>query len=275
MSVHMETLEAAAAAVRDRWPDFRPDGGMILGSGWSPLAEALDIQDVLPFDTVPGLGRAGVEGHAGRMLRATWADRSLLVFQGRRHWYEGEGWTPVAVPPYLLTTLGARVALITNAAGGIRPGMRPGDLMILSDHISLFGSGPLVGPHRDIWGPRFPDMSNLYDRDLQETLIEAGRGAGVPLSRGVYLGAPGPVYETPAEIRAWGTLGADAVGMSTVPEATLCHAAGMRVAGLSCISNLAAGLGGALSHQEVTEVAVAAMPDLTRVVLGFWERVAP
>lgn len=249
-------------------------GGMILGSGWGEVIADAKEEGELSFAEVPGLGSAGVAGHAGRVVALRLGTRRLLVFQGRRHGYEGEGWTPIALPVYILAKLGAPVVLLTNAAGGIRPDLGPGRLMALTDHINMMHDNPLRGPHHPVWGARFPDMSEVYNADLRRTLLAAGEQTGSPLAEGVYLAAAGPVYETPAEIRAYRALGADAVGMSTVPEAMLAQAAGLRVAAISCISNAAAGLGtGALSHEEVTTTTQDAMPAMRAVVETFWAAV--
>ena len=269
-----DVLERAAATVRERWPDCVPAAGMILGSGWSSAAESLGVRDEIPFEEV-GLGRPGVVGHAGRLARIASHGREALVFQGRRHFYEGEGWTPVALPVYVLRALGAPIVLLTNAAGGIREEIGPGELMIINDHINLIHGHPLIGPHDPFWGDRFPDQSAVYDAGLRDRLAAAAGRAGHPIHRGIYLAGSGPTYETPAEIRAYRALGADAVGMSTVPEAMLAHATGMRVVALSCITNYAAGIGaGTLSHDDVTRAARAAMPRMRAVLAAFWEDLA-
>lgn len=274
MSLDHRSLEKALEAVAGRWPKARPRCGLILGSGWTEVAEAFDIEDTLDYDGIPGLGKTGVAGHAGRLVLGRASGLEVLVFQGRRHWYEGEGWTPIALPVFLLKRMGATVLLLTNAAGGIRKGFKPGDLMIIEDQINLMDN-PLIGAHHPFWGPRFPDQSAVYDVRLRGLLERAGRAAAVPLRRGVYLGSTGPAYETPAEVRMFRILGADAVGMSTVHEAMLAHAAGLRVAGISCITNLAAGISPTpLTHEEVTATTRAAMPRMKKVVGQFWKELA-
>ena len=268
-------LEEATAFVKGQWPEARPTGGLILGSGWSEVVEAFDVRASLSYGDIPGLGNASVVGHAGRLAWADGPGGELFLFQGRRHYYEGAGWTPVAIPVYLIRQFEARTLLVTNAAGGVRGDLHPGDLMIITDHINLMGSNPLLGEHQAVWGPRFPDQSQLYDPALQQLLRQAGASAGVPLSAGVYLAASGPTYETPAEVRAFQALGADAVGMSTVPEAMLANAAGLRVAGLSCITNLAAGLSPTpLTHEEVTDTTRSAMSQMKRLLSAFWEEMS-
>ncbi|MBM4155203.1 MAG: purine-nucleoside phosphorylase [Lentisphaerae bacterium] len=271
--MNMDLLEKSAEAVAARWPDAKPVGGMILGSGWSGAVEACEILDTMSYAEIPGLGEPGVVGHAGRLARARCAAGELFVFQGRRHYYEGLGWTPIAAPVAILKHAGARMLLLTNAAGGIAEGFRPGDLMIVRDHINLMGASPLVGPHHPGWGPRFPDMTRVYGPRLRKALHAAAQTAGLSVLEGVYLAVSGPAYETPSEVHAYGRLGADAVGMSTVPEAVLAHAAGIEVAGLTCITNAAAGLGsGDLDHAEVTTVAEDAMSNIRALVAAFWQK---
>lgn len=269
------TLDQALAFVRARWPQAKPSVGLILGSGWSEVVESFTIKDAIPYEEIPGLGKTGVVGHAGRLVWAESSGVETLIFQGRRHFYEGVGWTPIALPVFLLKSLGAKTVLITNAAGGVRADLKPGSLMILDDHINFLGSNPLTGSHDPFWGPRFPDQSEVYSIRLRRMLEAAGRASGEALPHGVYLADSGPTYESPAEVRAFRTLGADAVGMSTVPEALLANAAGLEVVGLSCITNLAAGISQqALSHEEVTESTKQAMSRMKSVLLNFWKELA-
>ena len=273
--MNYELMDQAVQAVQRHFKGAAPSGGMILGSGWSDVAEAFDIVDQLNYAEIPGLGATGVVGHAGRLLRVDRNGQELLIFQGRRHYYEGVGWTPIAIPVYILKKLGVKQVMLTNAAGGIRKDLAPGSLMVLSDHINNMGAHPLIGPHHDVWGPRFPDQSTLYAPELQEAFVRAAATVGVPITKGVYLASTGPTYETPAEIVAQRTLGADAAGMSTVPEAMLANAAGLRVAGLSCITNWAAGiLDQPLTHEEVTAATAEAMPRMRRLLPAFWDEVA-
>lgn len=275
MQIDLPVLEKAARWVRKHWPEAVPSAGLILGSGWSEVVESFRILDAVGYESVPGLGRPGVIGHAGRLVLAESSGIATLIFQGRRHYYEGEGWTPVALPVYVLRQMGVQNVLLTNAAGGIRADMKPGDLMILRDHINFMHANPLVGPHAPVWGPRFPDQTAVYDPDLRQRLARAAASVGQPVHEGVYLAGSGPTYETPAEIKAFHTLGADAVGMSTVPEAQLAHACGLRVAALSCITNLAAGISASkLSHEEVTDTTRASMHRMKAVVLAFWKELA-
>ncbi|MBN1270090.1 MAG: purine-nucleoside phosphorylase [Kiritimatiellae bacterium] len=273
--MNYDVMEKAAAMVRHEWPDARPACGLILGSGWGDVARAFAVSDSISYEVIPGLGRTGVAGHAGQLLRADHAGLQTLIFQGRRHWYEGEGATPLALPIYVLKQMGAATVVLTNAAGGIREDFAPGDLMCLDDHINMLGINPLGGPPNPFWGPRFADQTTVYDPALREALDRAAAKAGVDLKHGVYIAVSGPTYETPAEIRAWRALGADAVGMSTVPEAMLANAAGLKVLGLSCITNLAAGISSApLTHAEVTAATRQVMPRMTNLLSKLWEEMA-
>lgn len=270
-----EALERAAGFVAKRWPKARPICGLVCGSGWSGVVEAFRKRDAIEYEQIPGLGKPGVAGHSGRLVWGSAAGLETFIFQGRRHWYEGEGWTPIALPIFLLKKRGVRCVVLTNAAGGIRRDLRPGDLMAIDDHINMIGANPLNGPHDATWGPRFPDQSVVYDAELRKLADRAGKKVRLKLAHGVYLASQGPTYETPAEIRAFRILGADAVGMSTVPEALLAHAAGMRVLGLSCITNFAAGIARTpLSHDEVTATTQAVMPKMKTLFAALWKEIA-
>ena len=273
--INRKPLDASLAAVKKAFPKAKPQLGMILGSGLSEIAEAFEKLGEISYEKIPGLGKAGVAGHAGRLVWGKSAGIETFVFQGRRHYYEGVGWEAVATPLFLLKSLGAKAVFLTNAAGGTNPKWKPGDLMIIDDHINMMGVTPLLGAHDPFWGPRFPDQSFIYDKKLRGALARAGKKAKVALRHGVYFAGTGPTYETPAEIRSWRTLGADAVGMSTVPEAMLANAAGLRVVGLSCITNMAAGiLNQALTHQEVFETSQKAMAGMKKLILQFWKELS-
>ena len=268
MDVH--TLKQAFDSVSGALPSMHGGCAMILGSGWSDASAGFEIGTSIDYSCIPGLGKTRVAGHEGQLHAATCGHLPVLIFQGRRHFYEGTGWEPVAIPVYLALKLGVKTLLLTNAAGGIREDLEPGDLMVVEDHINAMGSSPLQGPHEPDWGPRFPDQSEVYSTALRDTLFAAARKCSVPLKRGVYAASAGPSYETPAEIRMLAGAGADAVGMSTVPEAMLASAAGLRVAALSCISNRAAGTGpGALSHEEVIETTRRIMPSMAALLSAF------
>ena len=263
------TLNSAVEAVQKKWPHANPKCGVILGSGWGEAVA--DFQGLeISYDQIPGFGKTGVIGHAGQLLATTVGEMEVFIFQGRRHWYEGEGWTPVILPIYLLHALGADTVLLTNAAGGIRDDLDPGSLMAISDHINMLGSNPLIGPHNPNLGTRFPDQSDVYDPTLRQNLLAAGTDA-----EGVYIATSGPTFETPAEIKQYRSMGADAVGMSTVPEAIVANALGMRVAGLSCICNWAAGISETkLTHEDVNEVATATMSRMKKTITHFLKGLA-
>ncbi len=260
-------LESAFVKVRKALGFDRVDAAVILGSGWSDTADAFERVAELPYADIPGFGSPGVAGHKGRLLLARVNQRHVLIFQGRRHGYEGEGWEPIALPVYMAVRAGARAVFLTNASGGINPDFHPGDLMLVTDHINMTGSNPLIGPHHPIWGERFPDQSHLYSPALAAQFRQSAIACRQPLREGVYLATSGPCYETPAEIRMFRQMGADAVGMSTVPEAILAGAAGLQVAAISCITNPAAGVvAGTLEHTAVLEATRAAMPAMTALI---------
>src|SRR5438067_12318773 len=229
---------------------------VVLGSGLGAFGDQLAGARSVAFSDLPGLPRATVLGHAGRFVLGELSGVPVLAQQGRLHGYEGHDAATVAFPARVLAVLGARALTVTNAAGGTNPSFAPGELMRITDHINLTGRNPLIGPNEDQLGPRFPDLSQAYDPRLAEALEEAARASNQKLRAGVYLQMNGPSYATPAEVRMARSMGADAVGMSTVPEVIVAAHMGMPVCGISCITNLAAGIAQhALTHQEVMEVA--------------------
>jgi purine-nucleoside phosphorylase len=249
--------------------ELRPRLGIILGTGFHHLAHELEVEAMIPFGKLPGFPRPGVRGHAGQLLTGRLAGTPVLVLSGRAHYYEGISMSLITFPVRVLAACGVTDLLLTNAAGGINPRLRAGDFLILSDHINLMGLNPLRGACSH---PPFVDLSCAYDRGLRQLLQRAGKSAGRRLRRGVYLAVAGPSYETPAEIRAFRRLGADAVGMSTVPEAIVARQCGLRVAALSCITNLAAGMSEApLSHAEVL-AAGARVKDLAAQLIKHFAR---
>jgi purine-nucleoside phosphorylase len=256
---------AAADAIRERIGDNRPVVGLILGSGLAGLADRFESARCVRYAEVPGFPVPTVAGHPGMLIAGTLGGRPAVGLAGRFHMYEGHDATLAAFPARVLAALGADVLFVSNAAGGIRRTLRPGDLMIIADHMNLTGRNPLFGavePGDD----RFPDMSDPYDSALRTQLREAGKRVGVPLVEGVYGWALGPSYETPSEVRMFERFGVDAVGMSTVPEVIAARASGMRVAGISCVTNLACGITTSpLHHDEVLEV--------TRQVAGRFEAI--
>ncbi len=250
-----------AAVLAERAPGFVPAVGLILGSGLGEIADAIMPEAVIDYRDLPGFPRPTVSGHAGRLVLGRLGGVPVACLQGRVHLYEGRPPGEVARLVDALAEIGCRILLLTNAAGSLRPDVGPGALVVLSDHINLQGTNPLVG------AARFVDMSAVYDAALRGVLFETAATAGVPLAEGVYLAVLGPCFETPAEIRAYRTLGADLVGMSTVPEAIAARAAGLRVAAISIVTNLAAGMSGAaLSHQETLEQSGKAAAALRRLL---------
>ena len=241
-----------------RLPEGESALAIVLGSGLGALAEALDDSRSVSFADLPGFAKATVPGHKGRLVYGKLAQTPVLALQGRIHGYEGHDAATVAFPARAAGVLGARALIVTNAAGACNPSFAPGDLMRITDHINFTGRNPLTGPNEERFGPRFPDLSHAYDARLAHALEEAARSVRQTLRAGVYLQMSGPSYETPAEVRMARALGADAVGMSTVPEVIAAAQMSVPVAGISCITNLAAGISQhPLTHQEVVEVAKA------------------
>jgi purine-nucleoside phosphorylase len=270
----MSTPATSARWIQGHTP-VAPRIGIVLGSGFGPVAEALAEPVSIPYSDIPGFAVGSVLGHAGRLIVGDWCGQPVAILAGRAHYYEGFDWAQVTFPVRVLAELGIRELLLTNAAGGIASGMKPGDFMALEDHINFMGSNPLRGPLAE-GRERFIDMTAAYDPGLRARLMQAGQTTGVSLTEGVYLAVSGPSFETPAEIRAFRTLGAHAVGMSTVPEAIVARQCDLRVAGLSCITNVAAGLAGPtqlVSHHEVMDVAREVAPRATRLVAE-WVRTA-
>jgi purine-nucleoside phosphorylase len=260
-----------AAFLRERF-QRPPRAILVLGSGLGGVVDEIEGAVRLPYAEIPGFPRSTVAGHAGALVAGRWADVEVVAMAGRFHLYEG--WTPeqIALPIRALASLGARVMLVTNAAGGLRPGMRPGDLMLIADHLNLMWQNPLIGPVLE-GEERFPDMSDPYDAAFRRLAEEVALDLRIPVVQGIYAALAGPSYETPAEIRMLARLGADAVGMSTVPETIVARARGVRVLGISCITNLAAGLSGQpLSHGEVIEVGNQVRERLARLVAGVLPR---
>lgn len=262
-----ESLDRAAAAVPQSWFDFRPDIGVILGSGWGRTVLQRPFVDRIPYSDIPGLGASTVQGHAGEVRLLESGARRAVVFCGRRHFYEGAGWGPVALPVEIMRRLGVRDILLTNAAGAVNPSLRPGDLLLVTDHVNTTGLNPLQGPVLPGWGTRFPDQSEVYSKSRALEIKGLAADLGITLHEGIYAFTSGPCFETPAEIRAYHIWQADAVGMSTVPEAIVANAIGMHVAAVSCITNMAAGISGQrLTHSEVMESTEAAAEKMGRLV---------
>ena len=265
----LPSAHEVANKVRDALGVDKPVAGLVLGSGLGNLAKKIEDQRFVPYADIPGFAVPTIPGHLGRLISGTLEGRQILALAGRFHVYEGHSAAQSAFPVRVLHALGATTLFLSNAAGGIRRSFKPGDLMIIRDHVNLTWRNPLIGPV--VAGDeRFPDMSDPWDPELRQLLAECAKAAGVKVTEGVYVGLSGPSYETPAEVRMLETLGADAVGMSTVHEVIVARAIGMRVAGMSCITNLAAGLSdGSISHEEVLEISKAAAEKFEKVVIEF------
>jgi purine-nucleoside phosphorylase len=251
-----------------------PGVGVVLGSGLGAFGDSLGSLQKVPYSEIPHMPRSAVVGHAGNLCLGTVGTTRVACLQGRVHLYEGHDLEYVTFGVRLLARLGCRTVLLTNAAGGVNTSFAPGDLMLIVDHLNLTGKNPLIGPNDDRIGPRFPDMSKAYDPALCDAARKAAKEVGTTLKEGVYAGLLGPTYETPAEVRMLRTLGADAVGMSTVPEVIALRHRGVRAAAISCITNVAAGIGDApLDHSEVEEVAKQTRTRFT-ALLGRWVELA-
>lgn len=247
--------EEAAAFIQGKG-GVQPEVGLILGSGLGVLADLLEDAVSIPYSDIPHFPVSTVEGHEGELLLGKIQSRPVVLMKGRFHMYEGYGPELTAFPVRVMKQLGVKSLLVTNAAGGINTAFEPGDLMLITDHLNMTGRNPLIGPNDPALGVRFPDMSEAYSRRLRKLALDTAESQGVALQLGVYAGLLGPTYETPAEIIMLRTLGADAVGMSTVSEVIVARHSGMEVLGISCISNMAAGiLDQPLSHDEVMETA--------------------
>lgn len=254
MMDEMKRIDEAAAKVLAVCG--KADIGVILGSGLGDYAEALEDAVKLPYSEIPGFPRSTVAGHAGMWCCGTLYGKRVVMMQGRFHYYEGYGMKDVTLPVRVMQKIGVKTLIVTNAAGGVNLDYHPGELMVIGDMFSMTAQNPLIGPNLDAFGPRFPDMSCAFDKELRALAHECASEQGFALREGVYAQMTGPTYETPAEIRMLRTLGADAVGMSTVPEVIVARHGGMRVLGISCITNMAAGiLDQPLNHAEVTETA--------------------
>lgn len=272
MMMDKQKLGKAVEFVNRQWPTARPRAGLVLGSGWDAAADFFKHRAILSYADIPGLGASTVAGHNGRLVWCEAFGVETFLFQGRRHFYEGADWTPVAIPVHLLKHFGAQLLVLTNAAGGLHESLDAGDLMVLSDHLNLMADNPLIGPHDPAWGQRFPDLSQVYCPRLGKRLERIFKALEIPFCSGIYAAVTGPSFETPAEVRMLRILGADAVGMSTVPEAILGHSAGLRLAAISCIANRAAGLHPQqLTHEDVLKTLQAALPNLRKVLANFWK----
>lgn len=247
--------------------DFKPEVALVLGSGLGDFAEGIRVEAELPYEEIEGFPVSTVPGHEGKYIFGYIGDVPIVCMKGRVHYYEGYPISDVVLPIRLMKLMGAKVLFLTNAAGGINGEFHAGDFMLIKDQILGSVPSPLIGPNIDELGVRFPDMSNIYDRDLQKVIKKTAMMADIPLQEGVYIQLSGPAYETPAEVRMCRTLGADAVGMSTACEAVAANHMGMKICGISCISNLASGISpNPLTHKEVQETADRVAPLFKKLV---------
>ena len=269
-----QQYQQSAAALADRLGDFRPEVLLILGSGLGSLGDQVEQPLVVPYAQVPHMKRSTAPDHKGQFVFGRLSGRNVAVMQGRLHTYEGWSFADVSYPVRVLRLLGAKTLLVTNAAGAVNTAFSAGDIMMITDHIKLFGVSPLCGANLDEFGPRFPDVSAVYTPALRKAAREAAQALEIPLREGVYMYFPGPQFATPAEVRMARILGADAVGMSTVPETIVAAHCGMQVLGFTLGTNMAAGvLDQPLSGEEVLEAAEAARPRFTSLVKACLERV--
>lgn len=259
-------LHEAAAYLQSRIID-QTKTGIVLGTGLGGLVNKIEIEASIPYEQIPHFPVSTVQGHQGRLIVGRIGEVPVLAMQGRFHYYEGYTMEQVTFPARVMKLLGIERLFVSNASGGLNPGFKVGDVMVITDHINMFGTNPLIGPNVDEFGPRFPDMSQTYSQRLIACALEIGKEENLDLRTGVYVGTTGPTFETPAEYKMFRTLGGDAVGMSTVPEVIVAHHAGIEVFGISIITD--SGVPGEIvevSHEEVQRVAAAAEPRMTRVI---------
>ncbi len=261
-------MQDAVSFIKDKIGSFSPEIGIILGSGLGSLADDY-CEIAVPYSEIPGFKASTVAGHKGRLVFAEICGKKVVMMQGRFHFYEGHSMETVVYPVKVMKQLGVKTLIITNAAGGVNFDFKPADLMIITDHINFMGTNPLIGKNDDTLGVRFPDMSEVYSKELIAVADECAAKLGIELKKGVYMALTGPSYETPAEVRMARALGADAVGMSTVPEAITGHYCSMKILGISCICNQAAGVSTVgLTHSEVIAAADAAKNKFITLVLA-------
>ena len=269
--ITIEQIDQAADAVRTRTA-YRPRVGLILGSGLNDLADSVEKADIIPYAEIPNWPISTVQGHAGRLVIGELDGQTVLVMQGRIHFYEGYGMSHITLPVRVMQRLGLEMLIVTNAAGGVNDKFEPGDVMLITDNLNLMGmtgANPLMGPNIDELGPRFPDMSQAYDRELMEIARKVAASENIQLREGVYCGLSGPSFEGPADLRFLHMIGTDAVGMSTVPEVIVARHGGMRVLGFSGISNKANLDGSTITtHDEVIEAGKTISPKIETIIRG-------
>ena len=272
--MNISFFDKSAACFPDLCFKAPPDIGIMLGSGWGQALQMDEVVFRMKYSDIPGLGASTVQGHSGEFVLYRRCGKLVAAWCGRRHFYEGAGWEPVVLPVEILRRMGCQTLLLTNASGGINPALRPGDFVIIRDHINLMGTNPLIGPHVAEWGERFPDMTEVYAKRLAELLHASANRLALRAMDGVYAFASGPCYETPAEVQAYKAQGADVVGMSTVPEAVFAKSCGMKIAGISLVTNLAAGISRqVLNHEEVIAAGAAAKPQMADFIEDFLVRI--
>ncbi|EGK14215.1 purine-nucleoside phosphorylase [Kroppenstedtia eburnea] len=272
MTQIMERIAEAKETIEKK-TDHRPTIGLILGSGLGDLARDLEDADYIPYDEIPHFPESTVEGHAGRLVIGRLSGKTVVAMEGRFHFYEGYTQREVVFPVYVMKALGVNSLVATNACGGMNASFQAGDLMLIEDHLNFTGANPLIGPNEDRLGPRFPDLSAAYDRDLIRLAREVADEQGIRLQQGVYAGVSGPSYMTPAELIMLRNLGGDTVGMSTVPEVIAARHAGLKVLGISCITDMAIGEElEPLTHEQVVEVANQTKPRFIGLVKGILAR---
>jgi len=269
--ITLQQIDEAAEAIRSRIT-YQPRVGLILGSGLNSLADSIQKADLIPYGDLPNWPRSTVHGHAGRLVIGELEGQTVFVMQGRVHFYEGYSMSQITLPVRVMLRLGLEMMIVTNAAGGINPGYAPGDVMLITDNLNLVGmsgANPLMGPNIDELGPRFPDMSRAYDADLMDRARKVAFENKIPLREGIYCGLSGPSFESPADLRFLRMAGADAVGMSTVPEVIVARHGGLRVLGFSGISNKANLDGSTVTtHEEVIEAGKVITPKIETIVRG-------
>ncbi|MCD7739738.1 MAG: purine-nucleoside phosphorylase [Candidatus Gastranaerophilales bacterium] len=260
-------MELAVKYIREKIKDFKPEIGIILGSGLGDFAEEFG-SEFISYNEIPGFERSNVLGHKGQLAFAKIENKNVVMMQGRYHFYEGYSMQTVTYPVKVMKKLGVEILIITNAAGAVTKGYIPGSLMFITDHINLMGTNPLIGKNDDLLGIRFPDMSEIYSKELLEKAENAAKKLNIKYEKGVYAATTGPSYETPAEIKMFGLLGANAVGMSTAPEAIVANYCGLKVLGISCLTNYAAGISeNHLNHKEVIDTANKVKENFKNLIL--------
>ena len=265
-----QKIEQAVTAIRG-FCDLTPDAGVILGSGLGKLADEVQRATAIPYEKIPHFAASTVPGHVGELILGELQGRTVAVMRGRLHYYEGYSMGEITFPVRVMKALGAQTMLVTNACGGLNANFIPGDLMLISDHLNLMGDNPLIGRNHESLGPRFPPMSRAYDVELRRLVRRLACENGIHLHEGVYCALTGPSFETPAEIRYFDRIGADAVGMSTVPEVIVANHSGMRVVGISCVTNVLHEGPSNDTHEDVLEAANSASPKLMTLARGILE----